>query len=326
VQIAVLFLLCLPALPAQIRDGAVGPVAITVSDLDQSIKFYTQVLCFQKESEQRGRLDSFDHLTGIFGTNIRIANLHLGAEQIQLVQFITPQGSKYPDDSRSNDDWFQHVAIVVRNMDTAYARLCRFRVRQISTEPQTLPQWNKNAAGIKALYFRDPDGHPLELIYFPPGKGDPRWQHNGDDLFLGIDHTAIAVENTDRSVAFYRDALGFHVSGESLNYGTEQEHLNHVFGSRVRITSLRASAGLGIELLEYLAPRNGRPFPPGTAVNDLWHVHTTFVVGDLSSASSQLDWKRSQSGVEDVQPLANSGVKGFFIRDPDGHELLVRTP
>ena len=121
-----------------------------------------------------------------------------------------------------------------------------------------MPEWNKNAAGIKAFYFRDPDGHPLELISFPRGKGDPRWQRDGEDLFLGIDHTAIAVEDTERSLRFYRDMLGFRVTGGSLNYGTEQEHLNHVFGSRVRITSLRSSAGPGIEFLEYVTPRDGR--------------------------------------------------------------------
>jgi catechol 2,3-dioxygenase-like lactoylglutathione lyase family enzyme len=171
-------------------------------------------------------------LTGVFGTNVRVANLQLGTERIQLVQFITPKGRSYPDDSRSNDNWFQHAAIVVQDMDAAYDRLSRFKIRQISTEPQRLPDWNKNAAGIKAFYFRDPDRHPLELIYFPPGKGDRRWHQHGNDLFLGIDHTAVAVEDTDRSLGFYRDALGFHVAGESLNYGTEQEHLNHVFGSR----------------------------------------------------------------------------------------------
>ena len=88
----------------------------------------------------------------------------------------------------------------------------------------------------------------------------PIGQHLGSsrDLFLGIDHTAIAVADTERSLSFYRDELGFRISGESLNYGAEQDHLNHVFGSKVRITSLRSTAGPGIEFLEYLVPRNGR--------------------------------------------------------------------
>ena len=70
------------------------------------------------------------------------------------------------------------------------------------------------------------------------------------------------VDDTEASLAFYRDALGFRVAGESLNFGTEQEHLNNVRGARLRITGLRAAAGPGIEFLEYLAPADGRPFPP----------------------------------------------------------------
>ena len=84
-----------------------------------------------------------------------------------------------------------------------------------------------------------------------------------DKLFLGIDHTAIVVWDTDASLKFYRDLLGMHVAGESENYGTEQEHLNNVFGAHLRITALRGASGPGIELLEYLAPRDGRPFPIG---------------------------------------------------------------
>jgi catechol 2,3-dioxygenase-like lactoylglutathione lyase family enzyme len=57
-------------------------------------------------------------------------------------------------------------------------------------------------------------------------------------LFLGIDHTAIVVWDTEASVKFYRDLLGLHVAGESENYGTEQEHLNNVFGAHLRITAL----------------------------------------------------------------------------------------
>jgi hypothetical protein len=56
-------------------------------------------------------------------------------------------------------------------------------------------------------------------------------------LFLDIDPTAIVVWDTDDSVKFHRDLLGMPVAGESESYGTEQEHLNNVFGARLRITA-----------------------------------------------------------------------------------------
>jgi aquaporin Z len=320
VQFFVLLVCCAVSLKARAPATAVGPIVITVSNLDESVRFYTDDLCFKYDSQRQGSFKTFDRITGLHATNVRVANLHLGAQHIQLLQFVKPPGHPYPAASRSNDDWFQHIAIVVRDMDVAYARLRRFHVQEISSGPQTLPAWNKDAAGIRAIYFRDPDSHPLELIYFPPGKGDQRWQQHRSELFLGIDHTAIAVQNTDLSIAFYI-RLGFRVIGKSLNYGNEQELLNGIANSRVRITSLRLSAAPGIELLEYLVPRDAKRFPPMTMANDLWHDYTTILVGDLTSARAI-----PRGPVELMQPLAGAGVRGAVTHDPDGHDILLRMP
>jgi len=328
--LALLLVLGVSTLPAQLHPSGVGPIVVVVGDLDRSIEFYTDVLSFRKEFEKNARSDSFDRLVGVFGTNVRVAGLALGEESIELVEFRTPQGRPVPVDSHSDDRWFQHIAIVVRDMEAASSRLRAHKVRQISTAPQILPDWNPNAAGIKAFYFYDPDDHPLELISFPLDKGDARWHQigPGSRMFLGIDHTAIAVKDTDRSIAFYRDLLGFRIVGESLNYGPEQEQLNHVFGSRVRITSLRAPAGPGIEFLEYVTPQTGRPFPSETKVNDLWSSETTVVAEDLRAAVAELMKRRVtfiSSEPAAIAPLGDPTAKGVLIRDPDGHTLLLRS-
>lgn len=97
-------------------------------------------------------------------------------------------------------------------------------------------------------------------------------------MFLGIDHTAIVVGDTDGSLGFYRDLLDMRIAGESENYGIEQERLNNVFGARLRITSMRATAGPGTEFLEYLAPGDGRPYPADARANDLLHWQTRLAV------------------------------------------------
>ena len=147
--------------------------------------------------------------------------------------------------------------------------LHRYRVTEVGRQagtaratglgPQRLPDWNPNAGGIRAFYFRDPDEHFLEILQFPPGRGAGRWHAAGGPLFLGIDHTAIVVRDTDVSLRFYRDELGMKVAGESENYGVEQEHLNNVSGAHLRITSLRAASGPGIELLEYALRHDDGP-------------------------------------------------------------------
>src|SRR5205814_2297624 len=247
-----------------IAHGAVGRAAplvrgvacigMTVSDLDRSTEFYSRVLSFEKAAEIEQAGDAAERLTGAFALRTRTARLRLGNECIELTEYLAARGRPAPADSRSNDRWFQHIAIVVSDMDRAYARLRAARVEHASSGPQRLPDWNPNAAGIQAFYFRDPDRHTLEVLQFPKGKGDARW-HRSDALFLGIDHTAIVVGDTETSLRFYRDALGMRVAGASENWGTEQEHLNAVFGAHLRITTLRATSGPGIELLEYVSPR-----------------------------------------------------------------------
>jgi catechol 2,3-dioxygenase-like lactoylglutathione lyase family enzyme len=307
---------------------AVDAVGVVVSDMDRSLDFYTRVLSFSVVSDREVTGSHWEHLTGVFGARLRLARLALGDEGIELIQYLTPPGRPIPADSRSNDRWFQHVAIIVSDMDKAYATLRRNRVRYTSTEPQTLPDLNIKAAGIRAFYFRDPDGNPLEILQFPPGKGQAKWQAK-DRLFLGIDHTAIVVSNTEASLTLYRDRLGLRVVGESENYGPEQEHLNNVFGAHLRITSLRASSGPGVEFLEYLAPGDGRPAPADSHANDLWHKLIELETTDLTAATDALRTTPSafvSSGAVTIPDEAAGDRRKTMIRDPDGHALLLTGP
>ena len=307
-----------PALPV----SRVESVGFTVADMDRSIDFYTGVLSFTKVSDAEVFGRQYELMTGVFGARARIVGLALGQERLELTEYRAPRGRPIPADVRSNDRGFQHVAIIVRDMARAYDRLRRLGVQHASTGPQRLPDWNRNAGGIEAFYFRDPDGHFLEILQFPPGKGPAKWHTPGDSLFLGLDHTAIVVDRTETSLAFYREALGLAVAGESENYDVEQEHLNNVFGARLRITALRAPGGPGIELLEYLAPRDGRPAPPDLRANDIAHWQTTLVTPTLDPV---LPLARAHAlALVSPGPIDAGGTGlGFraaaLARDPDGH-------
>ena len=301
-------------------------IGLTVSDLDRSVEFYSNVLQFQKVSETEVDGESYEHLKGVFGLRMRIARMRLGDESIELTEFLAPRGRPAPVDARSNDRWFQHVAIIVSDMDRAYQWLREHKVQHASPGPQLLPAWNRNAGGIRAFYFRDPDGHPLEVLWFPPDKGNAKWHVPTDKLFLGIDHTAIVISDTEASLRFYRDRLGMEVAGESENYGPEQERLNNVFGARLRITALRAASGPGIEFLEYLAPRDGRPYPPEEKANDLIHWQTRFLGISADEAAQTLRNSRSafvSTGAVEL-PDGKAGFrKAVTVRDPDGHAVQI---
>jgi catechol 2,3-dioxygenase-like lactoylglutathione lyase family enzyme len=153
--------------------NAVESIGMTVDKMDRSIHFYTTVLACQKLSDRQVSGAEIDRLYGLSDVHLRVVKLQLGDELFELIEFLTTKGRPMPVNSHSNDLWFQHLAIVVRDMERAYQHLRHHWVSQTSPYPQTLPAWNPVAGGIESFYFKDPDGHNLELIHFPVGKGDP---------------------------------------------------------------------------------------------------------------------------------------------------------
>jgi catechol 2,3-dioxygenase-like lactoylglutathione lyase family enzyme len=327
-RVALVLLLLVVSSQAGVRE--VGAIGLTVGDLDRQVEFYTRVLPFEKVSESKSAPGATDGLLGLIGTQLRSAELKIGDERITLTEHLTNKGRPVPSDSRSFDHWFQHIAIVVSDMDKAYEHLRRTKLKHVSTAPQTLPAWNQDAGGIKAFYFRDPEDHVLEIIWFPPGKGDPKWQPPSRGfgasrpLFLGIDHTAIVVSDTDRSLMFYTNVLGLRVVGGAENHGTEQEHLNQVFGARLRITALRAERGPGIEFLEYITPPGGRPLPNDAKASDFVFWHTRLVADGLDNLAVKLRERKMRfvsTGVMALLGGESESSRNVIVRDPDGHAL-----
>ena len=111
-----------------------------------------------------------------------------------------------------------------------------------------------------------------------------------------------------------------------MNYGPEQEHLNNVAGARLHISGLRASVGPGIEFVEYLAPRDGRPAPKDTRANDLWHWRTTLSTTSAETAVRSLNASNGRMispGIAKAFDRNLGFTKGFLARDPDGHGLQI---
>lgn len=264
-------------------------VSRVVADLERAEAFYRDALGFQRASA--GPCDpALAVVLGLPGARADQVVLRLGREEVALVRF-DPPGAPYPAASRSDDGWFQHLAIVVGAMEAAFAQVQAMGVQAISDGPVTLPPRN---GGVSAFKFRDPDGHPLELIHFPPGQGRAVWAGR-TEATLGIDHSAIAARRTSRSVRFYR-RLGFQVAARSSNYGKAQSRLDGLRRARAAITGLRPPDGgsMGLELLCY--------GPPGR------------VAGRWPANDGVTDW---------VTLLVPGLSRPRLLRDPDGHRMLL---
>ncbi len=296
-------------------------IVLTVADLDRTEAFYRDALGFQAVQRTEHADAATQRLLGVPSAS-RSLTMQLGGQRVEFTQF-RDAGRPYPAGSQSADLWFQHFAIVVSDIDAAYARLQSVAFQPISIGgPQTLPEEDGH---VRAYKFRDPDGHPLELIYFPPGTGRAVWAGTGRrPLTLGIDHTAIGISRTPASMAFYAGLLGLSQAYEVLNRGPRQDDLDATFDAMVRITGMRPAApdGPGVEFLDYRAPPTGRTMPADSRGNDLWHAHVVMAVDDLDRLIRVLD----DAGVRFVSPgivPLSDGHKAAAVLDPDGHPIVL---
>ncbi|MEH1934544.1 MAG: VOC family protein [Nostoc sp.] len=312
---------------SNVQGQRIRAIGLTVTNCDRSWNFYTQALLFELVSDITIEGQNYSELEDVTGAKIRIVTLRLGDEFIQLMEYLNVEGKPIPSDSQSNDLWFQHLAIVVSDMDRAYTHLRSFPIEPISVAPQTILSANEASGGVRAFKFKDPDGHDLELICFPPDKGQDKWHQKSERLFLGIDHSAIAVSNTEQSLDFYCDLLGMQIDSRSLNWRATQTRLDNLPGAEVRITGLRpVQEGVGIELLDYILPGKGRTMPSDWKSCDIAHMQIELVVNDIEQAVEIL----RQNGVQFVSPRvvqftdsASFYRQGCLVKDPDGHAILL---
>ena len=267
--------------------------------------FYESALGFRQVSVERlsgaRALERF----GVAGRALRIT-LQLGAQQVKLLQYVDQPGCAYPTGAQASDLVFQHFAIVVADMAAAMAQLARAPGwTPITTDgPQSLPD---SSGGVTAFKFRDPEGHPLELLQFPASRMPARWQHvQAYGPFLGIDHSAISVADSARSVAFYEE-LGFTVSNRSVNDDPAQARLDALDHPAVEVIAM--NLGQTTPHLELLCYRDrGESKPEPLRPND---VAATCLVFEADKGSR---------GRHDHSVALQERV------DPDGHRLAIVRP
>lgn len=273
---------------------------LTTPNAHQLSGFYQKVLDFRLLGTERRSGAEFEQLMGVVG-GASVVTLALGAEVVELLQFDRP-GRLYPKEASSSDLCFQHFAIVVADIKAAYQRLVSAGGWiAISTDgPQQLPA---SSGDVTAFKFRDPDGHPLELLEFPSHRMPAHWLNRSRaGVFLGIDHSAISVADDAASIEFYR-CLGFRMTGHSFNSGPEQERLDAVRHVQVDVTALEPQqATPHVELLCYRSVTRG----------------TSSVVRGNDVAATRLIFHVDGSSAESVSPQG--------LIDPDGHRLVISAP
>jgi catechol 2,3-dioxygenase-like lactoylglutathione lyase family enzyme len=271
--------------------SAIVGFRLVTADLPRLLAFYRDVLGFLMDGPELAIGQEEMALLGVSGSGRR-QNLTLGRQSLAIDRFDMP-GRPYPADGNAASLWFQHLALVVTDMAQAYQRVRAMDA--ISTGgPQRLPA---TSGGVCAYKFRDPDGHPLELLQFPDGSCPAMWQGKSakaGQIGPGIDHSAISVADADASTGFY-GSLGLEPGARTLNQGVRQRQLDDLDGVEVSVVPMRPAAGTPhLELLGYRVPRG--------------------MAGPVSQASdiaaTRIVWQ---------------GTRAALLRDPDGHFQQIVT-
>ena len=152
---------------------------------------------------------------------------------------------------------------------------------------------------------------------------DQNWSTMNSLKILGADHTGITVSDLERSLAFWRDVLGFELSHTAHQTGEMAEQITGVKGAELKLAVVKAPGGHKIELLEYLAPPERKCADVRPC--DLGHIHVALVVDDLDVVLERIvaaGWKAAGKA-QTLKTGPNAGKRVVYVRDPDGSTIEI---
>jgi catechol 2,3-dioxygenase-like lactoylglutathione lyase family enzyme len=142
---------------------------------------------------------------------------------------------------------------------------------------------------------------------------------------IAADHTGITVSNLERSLAFWRDVLGFELSHRAHQTGELAEEITGVPGAEILIAVVKAP-GHKIELLEYRAPPDRKRADLRPC--DVGSVHIALTVDDLDAVLETIaasGW--TAAGKPQTLTVGpNAGKRVIYVRDPDGTTIEFMQP
>ena len=143
-----------------------------------------------------------------------------------------------------------------------------------------------------------------------------------------LHHTGLTVSDLERSLHFWRDAMGMEELFQQEKEGGYLEAIVREPGAHVRMAHLAfGGEGPRVELFQYLAPSGGQHL---SRPADQGFVHVCIACEDLDERMKRLV---AAGGTPFSEPVVidtgvNRGGRGVYLRDPDGHvvELFERPP
>lgn len=307
------------AAPAGDVVGA-GNFSHVVTSLEKSVAFYHDVLGLDIVTAPQAFSGNpaIMKMTDAIGGQSRIAVLKApgAAFGLELIEYKdvprTPANPRFQDPGEGN------LALRVRDIDSVVANL-----RKAGAHVLTLAGKPVEVNGVeKGFFVQDPDGFIVELAQPIPL---PAAAANSTSNLLGAS-IEITIADTDQTVKFYRDLLGFQVRpGDSFNGNKLMAETAGVPGGEWRQSHATIPGStVGVTLIEFRnidrKPIHSRVPDPGTSLIQLR-------VRDVDALVKKLKAGGGTVVAPDGEPVSMGPVKIAVVRDPNNLYLeLIGAP
>jgi catechol 2,3-dioxygenase-like lactoylglutathione lyase family enzyme len=289
-----------------------------VADLDRATAFYRDVLGLEISAQPPPTWDAEPWLRRLHGTpdtpirfaTAKIPGLTWGVEMVEF-----KDAHRRPVQPRVQDPGACTVALAVRDLDAVFARLKRAGTPIVTTGGAPV-EFAGSGSRYRAVLVRDPDGHFVEVFQATP-TAPTKAPASSNVIGGGI---RIVVANLDRSLALYRDQLGwpFDKAAPSDNKGFQD--LTGLPAVKSRHSVATAPDGALYELVEFEGVSRTAL---RTRVQDPGSTRFQLVVSDLDAALARFRSAGGQVVSAGGQPVVEQGVPYAFVRDLNGIFFVV---
>ena len=297
-----------------------------VANLEEAIRFYRDGIGFEFMGEP-ANADANPQLRAMFGLPDAKLRYQIGRAPgiqggVEIIEISAAGGQRLG--LKMQDPGTVMLQVVVRDIDATLTRLKAIKAPVVTpgSNPVTIPD-----NGPRAVVVQDPAGHFIRLVQ--PANAAATQPGTGDIRAIRVRHT---VENLDRAVALYRDALGLQESRAApAGYSTSApiaESMGLPQDTQWRLALLTVpTSGIPVELIEFKGAH--RPQPPDIA--DPGATRIQLRVANIDAAAAALVQAGgtfiSTGGKPLDLPAGNRSLKVGVVRDPDGWFIvLIDTP
>lgn len=300
--------------------SGVHHVAIGVSGLEAMTAFYrdlmgfTEVLAEFGESEQQIMREVTRSPRTVFSG--ALLRQKAGGILLELIHMVEPAPRPIRRDPRYGDIGVAKITVAATGVRHAYEML-KDRVG-FHSKPKTavIP----GGGEYEFVYCRDPEGNLVEIVSAGAAGAD---EPAVEGMFRGARSVGISVTDLERSVAFYRERLGFEaVVDVHESFHGLVDDVAGMAGGHVRSCLLSSGGRNGgmLELFETLEPR-GRSLPFGTRWGDFGYLQAAFSCDDIHGAVADME----RAGMELLcgpkamaESIPDDPGEFVYVRDPDG--------